>query len=47
VTFLGYGFVDYDNIWWAVMGVLSEIVNGFILADFCYYYMTLYVNCLI
>ena len=20
---LGYGFVDYDNIWWAVMGVLS------------------------
>ncbi|XP_059459529.1 ER lumen protein-retaining receptor-like [Corylus avellana] len=40
VTFLGYDFVRYDNIWWAVMGVLSEIVNGFILADYCYYYMT-------
>ncbi|KAE8057310.1 hypothetical protein FH972_014011 [Carpinus fangiana] len=44
VTFLGYGFVDYDNIWWAVMGVLSEIVNGFVLADFCYYYMTLHFD---
>ncbi|XP_059459484.1 uncharacterized protein LOC132189027 isoform X1 [Corylus avellana] len=40
VTFLGYDFVSYDNIWWTIMGVLSEIVNGFILADFCYYYFT-------
>jgi hypothetical protein len=27
------------------MAVLSEIVNGLILADFCYYYMFMYVKC--
>ncbi|XP_059460536.1 uncharacterized protein LOC132189769 [Corylus avellana] len=44
VIFLGYAFVGYDNIWWTIMGVLSEIVNGFILADFCYYYVTIHFD---
>ena len=44
-TFLGYRFLGYYDIRWAFMGLLSELVNGFILTDFCYYYLTLYVTC--
>ncbi|KAE8039136.1 hypothetical protein FH972_011578 [Carpinus fangiana] len=40
-TFLGYTSLDYNNIWWPFIAVLLEIVNGFFLADFCYYYFTL------
>jgi hypothetical protein len=42
-TFLGYTSLDYNNIWWPFIAILLEIVNGFFLADFCYYYLTLYV----
>ncbi|XP_059459544.1 uncharacterized protein LOC132189067 isoform X3 [Corylus avellana] len=41
VTFLGYTSPAYNNLWCAFVAILSEIVNGLILADFCYYYLTL------